>query len=188
MTDDDRRHEELRRRLADEGRAAAPPDLAPEVMRRVRAEPRGRERRYLRPAATLIAAAAVAGAAALGISHLGNGSSSSGAMSGLAGGASQSAQPKATQTQDNVAGGGSTGSLLVRHVDSQRLSRIFAPAAVPPCASGARLTATVPAPQLRQVANRLRHAAAGTAAGADTRDVELHRAPKGQTRIRITCP
>ena len=56
MTGNGHDHDELLRRLADEGRASAPPDLAPEVVRRVRAEPRHRERRILRPVATLLAA------------------------------------------------------------------------------------------------------------------------------------
>ena len=84
MSDDDR-YDELRRRLADAGRASAPPDLAPEVMRRVRSEPRGSRGRFLRPVAVLIAAAVLAVAALVGIAHLGNGTAGS-ASSGSAGG------------------------------------------------------------------------------------------------------
>ncbi|HYW29231.1 MAG TPA: hypothetical protein VE824_05440 [Gaiellales bacterium] len=189
MTDDDQRYEELRRRLATEGQASAPPDLAPEVMRRVRAEPRSRERRYLRPAATLVAAAAVVGAALLGISHLGNGSTGSGAPNGAgAGGFSQAPRASSTQKDMSSNGAAAQGSLIVRHVKAERLGSIFAPARVPACPPGARLSATVPSAQLDEVDSRLRSAAAGAAAGPGTRDVELHRAPKGQARIRITCP
>jgi hypothetical protein len=186
MTDDDQRYDELRRRLADEGRASAPHDLAPEVMRRVRAEPRRQERRFLRPALTLVAAAALVVAAMLGISRLGNGGSSSGSFGG-GGGVSQAPETAASPGKD-MANGSAQGKTLVRHVEAQSLGPIFAPAKVPACPPGGRLAASVPAPQFRQVTDRLRSAAAGAAAGADTRDVELHRAPKGQARIRITCP
>jgi hypothetical protein len=189
MTDDDRRYDQLRSRLADQGRASAPPDLAAEVMRRVRAEPRGGERRLLRPAATLIAAALVVVAALAGIAHLGNGatgsSSSNGgkraASSAVGGGGSSSAAPT-TQGFDALR------PVIVRHVASKNLGLIFDQARVPACPAGDRLTASVPRAQITQVEHQLRRAAAGAVSGADTRDVELHRAPKGQTRITITCP
>src|SRR5215467_14258234 len=82
MTDNGHDHDELRRRLADEGTASAPPDLADEVMRRVRAEPRRREHRVLRPVATLLAAAVLVVAALAGISRLGNGSAGSASSAG----------------------------------------------------------------------------------------------------------
>lgn len=190
MTDDDQRYDELRRRLADEGRAPAPHDLAPEVMRRVRAEPRRHERRFLRPALTLVAAAALVLAAVLGISRLGNGSASSGSVSGGGGGGvSQVPRTTASPETDTASGSASAqGKTIVRHVAVQSLGPIFDQFTLPPCPPGNRFSASVPAPQLRQVADRLRTAAAGAVAGADTRDVELHRAPKGQARIRITCP
>ena len=187
MTDDDHRYDDLRRRLADEGRASAPPDLAPEVMRHVRAEPRRRERRYLRPAATLVAAAALVLAAVLGISHLGNGTGSS-ASGGGGGEAAREPTASSALSPKDLYGLPGADKVLVRHVAVQRLGPIFAPARVPACAAGDRLMAIVPAPQLRQVANQLRGAATDTVVGADTRDVELHRAPQGQARIRITCP
>jgi hypothetical protein len=184
MTDDDQRYDELRRRLADEGRASAPHDLAPDVMRRVRAEPRRQDRRFLRAALTLVAAAAVVVAAVLGISRLGSGSASSGAASG--GRAMQAPETAASAPKDTASG--TASPLIVRHVAVKNLGPIFGQALLPACPPGGRLAASVPAPQLRQVTDRLRSAAAGATAGADTRDVELHRAPKGQARIRITCP
>ncbi|HEX2586982.1 MAG TPA: hypothetical protein VHL51_01855 [Gaiellales bacterium] len=187
MTDDNQRYDELRRRLADEGRASAPHDLAPEVMRRVRAEPRRHERRFLRPALTLVAAAALVLAAVLGISRLGNGSASSGSASFGGGGVSQAPRTASSPEKDTANGTG-LQPLVVHHVAVKNLGPIFDQASLPACPPGNRFSAYVPAPQLRQVADRLRSAAAGTAAGADTRDVELHRAPKGQARIRITCP
>src|SRR2546423_15461865 len=95
MTDSGHDHDELRRRLADEGQATAPPDLAPEVMRRVRAEPRRREQRILRPVATLLAAAVLVAAVFAGVSRLGG----SGSMSSGGGGeaAASQAAPKASR-------------------------------------------------------------------------------------------
>jgi hypothetical protein len=186
MSDDDR-HDELRRRLADEGPASAPPDLAPEVMRRVRSEPRRERRSYLRPAATLIAAALLALAAVVGIAHLGNGqTSSSSSGGGGAAGEAVSQAPTASSPQKDMATG--LTHLIIRHVAHQRLESIFAPSRVPACPAGKSIKAAVPAPQLRQVEDRLRGAAADAVVGPDARDVELHRAPKGQTRITITCP
>ena len=186
MSDDDR-YDELRRRLADSGRASAPPDLAPEVMRRVRSEPRGSRGpgRFLRPAAVLIAAAVLAGAALVGIAHLGNGTAGS---AGSAAGFGVQAPRASDQQTEKSAGNALAGHLLVRHVDAARLGPIFAPARVPACPAGSRLRAAVPQARLRQVEDQLYGAAGESIAGADTRDVELHRAPKGQTRIRITCP
>ena len=180
MTDNGHDHDELIRRLADEGRASAPPDLAPEVMRRVRAEPRHRERRILRPVATLLAAAVLVVAALAGISRLGNGSA--GSASSAAGGGAEQGVTKSPQT-DSLAP--TASGKVIRHVGATALGPIFGKASVPACA---RLTATVPGPELHRVEQQLRGAAADTVAGAATRDVELHRAPKGQVRITITCP
>jgi hypothetical protein len=83
-------HEEIARRLREEGPATAPPDLARELMRRVRSEPRGSTSSARRPVVTLVAAAAVIVALLAGVSKLGGGSSSSagsvggGGVSGLA--------------------------------------------------------------------------------------------------------
>jgi len=44
-------HEQLARQLHEQGQAQAPADLAGDVMRQVRAEPRRREREWLRPVA-----------------------------------------------------------------------------------------------------------------------------------------
>jgi hypothetical protein len=188
MSDDDR-YDELRRRLADEGQAPAPRDIAPAVMRRVRSEPRGDRARILRPLATLMAAAVLAAAALVGIAHLGgSGSSSSGEAAAGAGGGSQA--PRSSSAGPGIASDTvkAPKSVIVRHVYDTYLGPIFAPARVPACPVGKSLRADVPAPQLGRVADRLRGAATGAEAGPDTHDVELHRAPKGQTRITITCP
>jgi hypothetical protein len=73
-------HEEIARRLREEVPATAPPDLAGEVMRRVRSEPRGSTSSARRPVVTLVAAAAVIVALLVGVSKLGGGSASSGSF------------------------------------------------------------------------------------------------------------
>ena len=89
-------HEDVARRLRDQGMAAAPPDLRDEVMRAVRAEPQPQPagRRRLprpalpawRPVAVWVGVAACLLAAGVGISRLGGpGSSSSSADSSAAG-------------------------------------------------------------------------------------------------------
>ena len=99
-------HEEIARRLRDEGMATAPPDLAEQVMAAVRAEPRRRRRLaapgWLRapklwPLAGWATAAACLVAAGFGIAHLGgggvqssaNGSESAPALRAQAGEASE---------------------------------------------------------------------------------------------------
>jgi|SRR5690348_3366802 len=178
MTDSGHDHDELRRRLADEGQATAPPDLAPEVMRRVRAEPRRREHRILRPVATLLAAAVLVAALFAGVSRLGG----SGSMS--SGGGGEAAASQAPKASDQAAIPDAHGK-VIRHVRTTQLYSIFGQARVPACP---RFTASVPGPLLHRVEQQLSGAVSDTAVGADTRDVELHRAPKGQTQIRITCP
>ena len=180
MTDNGHDHEELRRRLADEGQATAPPDIAPEVMRRVRAEPRRREHRVLRPVATLLAAAVLVVAMFAGVSRLGGSGSGSSAGSEAAAGGSLRAPDALGQTVAPSASG-----TLTRHVKAAALPTIFGAVKVPACA---RLSASVPGRLLDGVKQRLNGAASDTVVGADTRVVELHRAPKGQTQIRITCP
>ena len=182
MTDNGHDHEELRRRLADEGQATAPPDIAPEVMRRVRAEPRRREHRVLRPVATLLAAAVLVVAVFAGVSRLGGSGSMSSGGAGAAAGVSQA--PKTSGPTGTAAAPDSHGR-VIRHVGTTQLYSIFGRARVPACP---RLTATVPGPLLHRVEQQLSGAASDTVVGAGTRDVELHRAPKGQTQIRITCP
>src|SRR5690348_15262054 len=124
MTDNGHDHDELRRRLADEGQATAPPDLAPEVMRRVRAEPHRREHRVLRPVATLLAAAVLVAALFAGVSRLGG----SGSMSSGGGEAAASQAPPSGQAATPNA----TGK-VIRHVGTTQLYSIFGQARVPAC-------------------------------------------------------
>jgi hypothetical protein len=73
-------HEELARRLRDEGPAQAPPDLAGDVMRRVRSEPRRPASRVRGPLTNLLAAAVIIAALLVGVAKLGG--SGSGSASG----------------------------------------------------------------------------------------------------------
>jgi hypothetical protein len=70
-------HDEIARRLRDEGLAQAPPDVAEEVMRRVRSEPRHRTSRMRRPLVNLLAAAVIIAALLVGVAKLGGGGSGS---------------------------------------------------------------------------------------------------------------
>jgi hypothetical protein len=76
-------HEEIARRLRDEGLAQAPPDIAGEVMRRVRSEPRSSSSRVRRPLTSLLAAAVILAALVVGVAKLsgtGSGSASGGSV------------------------------------------------------------------------------------------------------------
>jgi hypothetical protein len=184
MSDDDRRYDQLRRRLADEGGATAPPDLADQVMRRVRAEPRRRDRRFLRPALTLVAAAALAAAGLVGLAHIDTGSSSSGSSAGAA--ASGGGASSVAGSPEKQAGGLPRDGLTVRHVPNAVFEPLFGVRA-PACPGGNRIAVSVPPQRYGAVVRDVRGAAA-TAATQHTFDVELHRAPNGQARIRVTCP
>ena len=108
-------HEQLTRRLHEQGQAQAPADLAGDVMRRVRAEPRQPQRSWLRPVALCAAVAVLLVAAIAGLTRIGGSGQSSSAGSaaethaaGSAGGLGESlgqkAAPDATTQERRVAG------------------------------------------------------------------------------------
>jgi hypothetical protein len=86
------KHEEIARRLREDGPVQAPSDLAGEVMKRVRSEPRRSTSAVRRPLVTLLAAALVTVALVAGIAKLGGGSASTAGSVG-AGGASEGHAP-----------------------------------------------------------------------------------------------
>jgi hypothetical protein len=90
-------HEEIARRLREDGQAQAPPDLAGEVMNRVRSEPRRSTSAVRRPLVTLLAASLITVALVAGIAKLGGGGSGSaaGGFSG-GGGTSEANSPSIT--------------------------------------------------------------------------------------------
>jgi hypothetical protein len=188
MSDDDHEFEQLRRRLADEGQAQAPDDLAGEVMRRVRAEPRRRQRRSLQPVLVPLVAALLAAAGLVGVSHLGGSASSSSAGSTAAGGGKEQAGSVAAPAA-HPPGSGQVplGPLVVRGVALDKAGAVFGVATR--CPVGDRLSVTVPDARYNSVATRLQALAAQpAAAGSRQVDVRLRHAPKAQTQIRITCP
>ena len=100
-------HEHIARLLREQGPVEAPPDLAPEVMRQVRAEPRERRvpRIRWRPAVGIAAAAACLLALGVGIAHLGSGGATSSSSGGGGGGNALEAAP---QDASRSAPGGGT--------------------------------------------------------------------------------
>jgi hypothetical protein len=119
---DPNEHDEIARRLRDEGLVEAPSDLAGEVMKRVRAEPRRSTSAVRRPLVTLLAAALITVALVAGIARLGGGSASTAGGGSTGGGA---------QALSHSAGGDS----IVETKDVERVPRaalgklsLFAPA------------------------------------------------------------
>jgi hypothetical protein len=102
------RHDEIARRLREEGAARAPERLRADVMLRVRAEPRPRRirprRSYWRSVGSLAAAACLVAAAAFGVTRIdtGAGVSSGGATSAL----ERAAAPGVPTPEQSSAGGG----------------------------------------------------------------------------------
>ena len=100
-------HEEIARRLRDEGLAQAPPDMAGEVMRRVRSEPRRRTSSVFRPLTSLLAAAVIIAALVAGVAKLGGSGSGSASGGGSvpeshAGGTSAGAPAKSANTRNSI--------------------------------------------------------------------------------------
>jgi hypothetical protein len=90
--------DEIARRLREEGPAQAPADLAGDVMKRVRSEPRRSTSAVRRPLVTLLAASLVAVALVAGIAKLGGGASTSAGGGSSGGDALEALGP----TSDNV--------------------------------------------------------------------------------------
>jgi hypothetical protein len=142
-------HDRLTRLLREQGPAKAPPGMADDVMRRVRAEPRPAPHSRWRPAALLAAAAIAIIAAVLGISRIGSGGSSSGAE---AGGVSSDmrALPSASHSSGNA--GAATSAPVAKSVSPTALRGAFS-VNLPPCSTA--YTLHVPAAQLDTAARHL---------------------------------
>jgi hypothetical protein len=107
----DDRHDEIARRLREEGAARAPDRLRADVMLQVRAEPRPRRirprRAYWRPLGSLAAAACLVAAAAFGVTRIdtgGGGIASGGATSAAA----EARVPGPLQPSFQASGGAAT--------------------------------------------------------------------------------
>ncbi|MDX6547350.1 MAG: hypothetical protein QOG33_900 [Gaiellales bacterium] len=106
-------HDEIARRLRDEGPAQAPPEIAGEVMRRVRSEPRRSSSAVRRPLTTLLAAAVIIAALLVGAAKLGG--SGSGSASG-GGSAAETNSGGAVQHAPAVKQPDVSGSLVIPDV------------------------------------------------------------------------
>lgn len=187
MSDGEREFEELRRRLADEGQAQAPADLAGDVMRRVRAEARRRPRRSLRPALVPLAAALLAAAAIAGLSRLDLGGAGSASGGGSFAAASVQNGAK-TPSSEHSAGSAATPDHRINGVPSGTALQLFGPLPAR-CAAHPRFYAfAVPSTVYDSVRQQLERSAVIAAPGAPLVNVQLRHAPKAQTQIRVTCP
>jgi len=181
-------HEQLGRRLHEQGQAQAPPGLAGDVMRQVRAEPRRRpQRAWLRPVALCAAVAVLLAASIAGLARIGGSGQSSSAGSaaethsaakaGAAGAGNlqrQAANPDAVIPERQVAG-----------VPAEKLATL---SPLPFCTAQAHTYALrVPAGRYGAVRRQLRTWAAKTPTGATTYNVQIRRAP-ASARLALTCP
>jgi hypothetical protein len=179
-------HEQLARRLHEQGPAQAPADLAGDVMREVRAEPRQQQPTWLRPVALCAAVVVLLAASIAGLARIGGSGQSSSASSagetraGVGGGGAESygdSTPQALKgvgTQRDVAG-----------VPTDKLATL---SPLPFCAAQAHTYALrVPAGRYNAVSHKLQAWAAAKPAGAPTFDVQIRRAP-ASARLALTCP
>ena len=108
MTGD--RHDEIARRLREEGAARAPDRLRADVMLQVRAEPRPRRirprRSYWRPLGSLAAAACLVAAAAFGVTRIDSGGAVSGAGGTSARGKRRAPDVHTPSPAQSASGGG----------------------------------------------------------------------------------
>lgn len=182
-------HEHLARRLHDQGQAQAPPDLAGDVMRQVRAEPRRSQRTWLRPVALCATVAVLLLAGIAGLTRVGGGSG----QSSLAGSAAEThsamgAVPRSSQGSGQASGGDTLAPSAfgtVRAVPADKLATL---SPLPFCAAQAHSYALrVPADRYNSVSRQLQAWAAARPAGAPAYDVQIRRAA-ASARLALTCP
>jgi hypothetical protein len=179
-------HEQLTRRLREQGQAQAPADLAGDVMRRVRAEPRQHQRTWLRPVALCAAVAVLLAASVAGLARIGGSGQSSSASSAAETRGVMGAVPKASQAQGTTGGSGAPGaSGNVVVVPADKLATL---SPLPFCPAHTHTYALrVPAGRYQAVNRQLQAWAAAGHAGATTYNVHVHRAP-ASARLALTCP
>jgi hypothetical protein len=181
-------HEQLTRRLHEQGQAQAPAGLAGDVMRQVRAESRQQQRTWLRPVALCAAVAVLLAASVAGLARIGgSGQSSSASSAAETHSAAMGAVPRTSQGQQSSAGGirnpDALGNVVV--VPADKLATL---SALPFCASQAHAYALrVPAGRYTSVSRQLQAWAAAKPAGAPAYDVQIRRAP-ASARLALTCP
>jgi hypothetical protein len=176
-------HEQLARRLHEQGQAQAPADLAGDVMRRVRAEPRQHQRTWLRPVALCAAVAVLLAASVAGLARIGGSGQSSSASSAAE---TRGVVPKASHAQGTAGGSvapDASGNVVV--VPADKLATL---SPLPFCPAHTHTYALrVPAGRYQAVNRQLQAWAAAGHAGATTYNVHVHRAP-ASARLALTCP
>ena len=145
-------HDRLTRLLREQGPAKAPPGMAGDVMRRVRAEPRPAAPSRWRPAALLAAAAIAIIAAVLGISRLGTGTSSSDSEANGGGSAALGAQAVPGVTRSSGGAEAEKSAHVYKRVSPTAVGRAFS-VNLPACSTA--YTLHVPAAQLDTAARHL---------------------------------
>jgi hypothetical protein len=178
-------HEQLSRRLHEQGQAQAPPGLAGDVMRQVRAEPRQRQRTWLRPVALSAAVAVLLAASIAGLARIGgSGQSSSAGSTAETQSAGSVAGPEKPQGQ-LAAPDAITPERRVAGVPADKLATL---SPLPLCAAPAHTYALrVPAGRYAAVSHQLQAWAAAKPAGAPAYDVQIRRTA-ASARLALTCP
>jgi hypothetical protein len=178
-------HEQLTRRLHEQGQAQAPADLAGDVMRRVRAEPRQPQRTWLRPVALCATVAVLLAASIAGLAQIGGPGQSSSAGSAAETHAAGSAAGSGKSLGQTAAPDATTQERRVAGVPTDKLA-ILSP--LPFCPAQAHTYALrVPAGRYNAVSHQLQAWAAARPAGAPAYDVQIRRAP-ASARLALTCP
>ncbi len=191
MTDNDHTdHEQLTRRLHEQGQAQAPADLAGDVMRRVRAEPRQQQRTWLRPVALCAAVVVLLAASIAGLARIGGSGQSSSA------GSAASSLPRAAMGGGGAESYGDSSGKAPQdlHMPGQRqvagvpTDKLATLSPLPFCPAHAHTYALrVPAGRYADVSRQLQAWAAARPAGATTNNVLVRRAP-ASARLALTCP
>ena len=129
MTDD--RHDEIARRLREEGAARAPDRLRADVMLQVRAEPRPRRirprRSYWRPVGSLAATACLVAAAAFGVTRIDSGSGVSASGGGGTSASAEARIPGGLTPYRKVSGGDATAHPSEKQTILGATSALFGP-------------------------------------------------------------
>jgi hypothetical protein len=182
-------HEQLARRLHEQGQAQAPPGLAGDVMRQVRAEPRQPQRAWLRPVALCAAVAVLLAASIAGLARIGGSGQSSSASRSAETRSAMGAVPKNSLGQASGAGGQAPNAITQeRRVAGVPTDKLTTLSPLPFCAAQAHGYALlVPAGRYGAVSRQLQAWAAAKPAGAPAYDVQIRRAP-ASARLALTCP
>jgi hypothetical protein len=183
-------HEQLSRRLHDQGQAQAPAGLAGEVMRQVRAEPRPSQRTWLRLVALCATVAVLVLAGIAGLTRIGgSGQSSSAGSAAETQSAASSAAPEKSQGGGkalNDTGTATAGAL--RNVTAVPADKLATLSPLPFCPAQAHTYALhVPAGRYAAVSRQLQAWAAAKPAGAPAYDVQIRRAA-ASAQLALTCP